>query len=489
MELSPVPSAPPKLAPLAFAKPLWWPKAMSGNSPLSIYSTGTNSTQAHLNPEPMSKPSKLCATTPAFVPRNQPGTSSTLGADGYGREVTRSRFPEAVNYLLPDDEIRDGIQEIHSMPPTSQSNRMNEQQNRFKTLSISGPSSYPYFPNYQEAGFYYKRANSSRKDIIITDEGVIRNVVQIVERFRPNGTSYFHYLPVFEASDYDFVTEFKGMSTDERIDFLKTKEVEIIVMLKTNDKDEKIESKKKNKSRKKYKSKDNEGEASMAAADINSGDMKKEVQGAAQGGGHSIRFGTANAKITTVIDTIHALGLDFAKHTTCLWVTLDFTGITPPLGSVRAIPTGPRATAEVNLKQPVRFGPNFGFVTELVGALQVFTGLKHMRINLRVSESPTGFPFTLQQLAVVLPFYDLGFVDWTVSYQDEAFTGTVPVRENEFPMKWLDQKRNTILRTREKREITRQKGLNRNVSRAASNEQGRTRGMFSLSDFVKESRK
>jgi hypothetical protein len=417
---SPVAPAPPKLAPLAFAKPLMW-----YNRP--------NSTQAHLEPQPMLNPSKLCATAPVFVPRNQ-------------------------------------------------------QHNGFNTLPLPGPSSKNGFPNYQEAGFYYKRADSSRGDIIITEKAAIRNAVQIVERFRPNRTSYFDYLAVFGASDYDFVTEFKRMSTDEKIELLKDKEVEVVVMLRINDDEEKIESKKKNKSKKKYKSKDNKGGASMAAADINGGDMEKEVQGAAEIEGVNT-FRTANSKITTVIDTINSLGPDFAKHTTSLWVTIDFTDITPPSNSVSGIPTGPRATAGVNPNQPIKFGSNFAFVTELVSTLQVFKELKQMRINLRVRGSPTGFPFTLQQLALVLPFYDLGFVDWTVSYQDEKFTATVPIRDNEFPMKWLDQKRNKMLRAREKKDIIRQKDLNRNASGASFMEQSRTQRMFALSDFVKKSHK
>ncbi|PMD21579.1 hypothetical protein NA56DRAFT_719894 [Hyaloscypha hepaticicola] len=393
---SPVASAPPKLVPLAFAKPLMW------------YNRPNSSTPApHLEPQQMSNPSKLCAAAPAFVPRS-----------------------------------------------------------------------------HQTVAPYYKRADSSRGDIIITNKGAIRNAVQIVDRLRPNGTSYFDYLAIFEASDYDFVTEFKGMRTDENIKLLKDKEVEVVVMLKANDDEEKVEpKKKKNKSKK-----DNERGSSMAAAHINSEAIEKEVQGTAEGGGHSDNFGTANAKITTVIDTINALGPEFAKYTTSLWITLDFTNITPPSGSVPAIPTGPRATAGVNPNQPIKFGSNFAFITELVAALQVFTELKQMRINLRVRVSPTGFPFTLQQLALVLPFYDLGFVDWTVSYQDEKFTATVPIRDNEFPMKWLDQKRKKIILTREKKGITRQRERNGNASRAAFIEQSRTHGMFALSDFVKKSR-
>ena len=431
MEYSQVPSAPR----LAFAK------------------LARLSTQA-----PMSIP--LCATTPAFVPQNSLSSFDTFPRSGHSS-----------SYGFPD------YTETRPVPPPR---------------------------------FYFKRANALRKDIVITDKGVIRNAIKIEEGFRPNATPYHNFWPMFEASDYDFVAEFRKMGTDEKIELLKDKEVEVIVMLKTNDDEEKIESKKKNnKSKKKYKSMDKEGRASMAAADVNGGEMQKEVQGAAEGGGHSDaksieqnakphtkkdqilgsknggaevesvnNLGTANAKITTVIDTINALGPDFARHTTFLWVTIDFTGITPPMGSVPTIPTGPRAAATVNPNQPMKFGPNFELVTELVAALQVFTELKQMRINLRVREPSTGFPFTLQQLALVLPFYDFGFTDWSVCYQNEMLTSTVLIGDTEFPMKWLDQKRRKVLRARERKEVL-----------GKRKEQSRTRGMFSLLDFVKESRK
>jgi hypothetical protein len=353
--------------------------------------------------------------------------------------------------------------------------------------------------------FYYKRANALRKDIVITEEGVIHNAIKIEEGFRPNATPYHDFRPMFEVSDCDFVAEFTELGTDEKIELLKDKEVEVIVVLKANDDEEKIESKKgKNKSKKKYKSKDKERGASMAAGNIN-GDMEKAVQGAAEGeshfdaklaakyGGAKVEgvnnFGTAKEKLTTVIDTINALGPDFAKHTKFLWVTIDFTGITPPLGSISAIPTGPRATVMPNPNQPITFGPNFDFVTELVGALQVFTGLKQMRINLHVRESPTNYPFTLQQLALVLPFYDFGFTDWSVCYQNEVLTTTVAIGDTEFPMKWLDQKRRKVIRARERKEVVRKRGLNINSSRAVFKKQSRPHNTFSLLDFVKESRK
>jgi hypothetical protein len=533
---SPVPSAPPKLAPLAFSKPvpLSSPppvvsvdgkpptKHLFDSEPFKTYERfqfiyNANSTQEdhldqtmppQLDPQPISRPSKLRAETPAFVPQDQQlRTSITLDAGSEGDEMVRSLFPAPVDHWLPDDEIRDHIQLIESMAPTAQNWKMDESCNDFNTLP--GHGSYRSLSNHPESRpvprprFYYKRANQSRKDIIITAEGAIRNAIKIVERFLPNGTPYHDYWPTFEKSDYDFISEFESMSTDEKIEMLKDKEVEVIVMLKTNDDEEILIKKKKNKA-KKSKYKDKESGGFMAAGDISGGNMEKKEQGAAEGGGYSDArfteqnakhtkedqtlgtsygdaevegvkvFGTENAKTTTVIDTLNALGPDFAKYTTSLWVTLDFAGITSPMGSVPAIPTGPRATAWIDPKQPIKFGTNFVFITELVGALQVFTELKHMRINLRVRESATGFPFTLQQLALVLPFYDFSFIDWNVSYQDEVFTATVPVRDNEFPMKWLDRKRDKILRAREKGSLRKKRNPD---------------GQASLADFLKESRK
>jgi hypothetical protein len=77
--------------------------------------------------------------------------------------------------------------------------------------------------------------------------------------------------------------------------------------------------------------------------------------------------------------------------------------------------------------------------------------LKHVVINLRVLSSHNSRPISIPQLTLVLPFYDLGFTDWKISYQTEFFTTVVPIRDHDYPLKWLDRERNKILRERERK--------------------------------------
>jgi hypothetical protein len=226
---------------------------------------------------------------------------------------------------------------------------------------------------------------------------------------------------------------------------LANKQVEILVKLVTYDGEEKAEIVIVKKKGKKNKHKAKEGEASKADDVKGKGKEKEEVkQRAAEGG-------TSKPETTTVIDTINALSPDFANNTKSLYITLDFTSIPISADAAPVIPTGPR-TSPLSLKpnEPLSFGPNFAFITSLVRTLQSFTALKHMVINLRVLSAHNFRPITIPQLTLVLPFYDLGFTEWKVSYQTELFTTSVPVRDHDYPLKWLDRERNKILREREK---------------------------------------
>ncbi|KAN0099637.1 hypothetical protein V8E51_013412 [Hyaloscypha variabilis] len=264
------------------------------------------------------------------------------------------------------------------------------------------------------------------------------------------------------------------MSAKEKLDLLANKQVEILVTLATYDGEEKAEIiivKKKGKKRN-FKGKavatplDGAVEAeqgglaadsgvSLAGLNATDGGSTADVKGKGKENvdnmGAVASEGTKGA--TTVIDTINALGPDFAINVKSLYVTLDFTSI-PVAGSseVAPIPTGPRGSPGPMLPSgPLSFSTNFDFITSLVRTLQSFTALKHVVINLRVLSSHNSRPISIPQLTLVLPFYDLGFTDWKISYQTEFFTTVVPIRDHDYPLKWLDRERNKILRERERK--------------------------------------
>ncbi|PMD60560.1 uncharacterized protein K444DRAFT_663307 [Hyaloscypha bicolor E] len=395
-------------------------------------------------PKPSPKPSQLSATTPAFVPRTpQPPTMAAKGILPSLNTVTPAF--QRVQNLLNDLRSPANAGPSHQVPAY----------NPFYTPPTSGPSPLPATPDYQLLAptrpprVYYQRAEKSKKDIIVTASGVTRNAVKVVERFLPNGSPYHDYTSEFDGPEYNFVEEFKKMSVKEKTDLLAHKQVEILVKLESYDREEKVEIvavKKKGKGKKKVHAK--EGESSQGVDNKDKGNEEEDTTQVAEEGG---------AKATTVIDTLNTLGPDFASNTKSLFVTLDFTSIPSSYSSSStsseptAIPTGPRGTPTPLLTGPLSFGLVFASITSLVRALQAFTALKHMVINLRVLSAHNSRPISIPQLTLVLPFYDLGFTDWKVSYCTEFLTSSIPVREWDYPLKWLDRERNKILRERERK--------------------------------------
>ena len=318
-------------------------------------------------PKPSPKPSQLSATTPAFVPRTpQPPATAANGVLPLLNTATPAF--QRVQNLLNDFRSPANAGPSHQVPAY----------NPFYTPPTSGSSSLPATPDYQLIAptrpprVYYQRTEKSKKDIIVTASGVTRNAVKVVERFLPNGSPYHDYTPEFDGPEYSFVEEFKKMSVKEKMDLLANKQVEILVKLESYDSEEKVEIvavKKKGIGKKKVQAK--EGESSQGVDGKSKGKEKEDASQVAEEGG---------AKATTVIDTLNTLGPDFASNTKSLYVTLDFTSSSEPT----AIPTGPRGNPSPLTTGPLSFGPAFASITALVRALQAFTALKHMVINLRV---------------------------------------------------------------------------------------------------------
>jgi hypothetical protein len=391
-------------------------------------------------PKPSPEPSQLSATTPAFVPR----TPQVLVA------LPNNALPSPNTGTPASQCVQDLIQDLRSPVNAGVSHQAGQYYNLFRSTPPPGSSQLTATPGYQlgpvrPPRVYFQRTDKSKRDIIITADGVIRNAVKVIERFLPNGTPYHEYLPEFDGPEYDFVADFNAKSIKEKMDLLANKQIEILVKFDTYDEEEKVEFvfavKKKNKGKKKKKGAATNEESSKDVDVMGKGKEKGVVEAA-----------TLEPEFPTVIDTIAALGSGFAENIKSLYVTLDFTSIPVAAEANPAIPTGPRAAAMLLPPSgPLVFGQNFTLITNLVRALQSFTEIKHMVVNLRVLSAHNIRPITIPQLTLILPFYDLGFTDWKVSYQTEFFTTSVPVRDHDYPLKWLDRERNKILREREKK--------------------------------------
>jgi hypothetical protein len=311
------------------------------------------------------------------------------------------------------------------------------------SLNVTPTKQPPIAPN-RPPRTYYQRIEKSKKDIIITATGVTRNAVRVTERYLPNGTPYRNYLPEFNSPGYNFVADFNSMIHKAKAELLANKQVEIVVQLDGYDTDEKPEKADNLKADSvEEKGKGEKDTESSKSVDTNS--QSKEWADPNQ-----IMIEEVTLSCPTVIDTIKALGQDFAANTRNLYVTLNFLSIPTTLETTSLVRTGPRVSP-LSLNSPLVLGPNFTFLTSLVKTLQAFTAIKHMVVNLRVHSSHNPRPITIPQLTLILPFYDLGFTDWKVSYQTEFLSTSVPVKDNDYPLKWLDRERNKILREREKK--------------------------------------
>jgi hypothetical protein len=206
-----------------------------------------------------------------------------------------------------------------------------------------------------------ERKDKSLREIVITSAGVFRNAHKKTTRYFPDGQTFLTFHNEFDAPQYDFVDFFRnGMNKQQQKEFLKGNGVEIVVemdplMVMT----------------------EQEGKGKAALTEI-----------------------MAQESAATVIDSIKLMGPDFPRMVQKLTVTLNFV---QPADRSRQIgtPVGPQQDS-----------PAFKFIEELVNELHNFEGsLKSVTINLGVPQTNEK-PFTMLWVMYVLPFYDLGFVDW-----------------------------------------------------------------------------
>jgi hypothetical protein len=211
-----------------------------------------------------------------------------------------------------------------------------------------------------------ERKEKSLREIVITSSGVFRNAHMKSTRYFPDGQTFVTFHDEFDPQKYDFVAFFRtGMNRHQQAEFLRGNGVEIIV----------------------------EMDPLMAMA---------EPEGKGKGKATLAQI-TAQESTATVIDSIKLMGPDFGRMVQKLTITLNF--IEPADRTQIGVPVGPQQES-----------PAFKFIEELVKELHNFEGsLKSVTINLGVPQTNEK-PFTMPQVMFMLPFYDLGFVDWVCCF-------------------------------------------------------------------------
>ncbi|TGO55607.1 hypothetical protein BCON_0089g00020 [Botryotinia convoluta] len=386
-----VPALPPKIAP--------FPKApvdtRSGASPVKELKnrsemadhTQINGTPYHIHTlgdglTAMSKlPMKL---DHGATPANRNDSNAT-----HGLEIEQ----KAGIHLLQDGMNTMSIHSANSTPDKAGSSSFATSTKANETpLSTPSPVVLPTGPRPEKPRF--GRADKKKKDIIITQLGIIRNFARITERFTENGYPYKHACAdEFQPDVYDVASIVSKMPTKDRGEFWEKNWIEIEVDFRS---EEEI--------------------------------IGTNAQVAGQEG--------SPKDYDKLLNYIDCLGLEFAAYAKYIFVNILFPSIADTNQS--------KANSSVQTCQQTR---EFQHIERLVAKLQLFPNIKRLDVILQ-TPSNTKKPLSIPQLNLVLPFYDLGFTNWNIKWKTSFMTKAEPV--GGWPVHYLDKERNRLLRERER---------------------------------------
>ncbi len=288
----------------------------------------------------------------------------------------------------------------------------------------------------KEPEVWINRLDRASRDLIITATGIKRNAARFTRTFDKYGNSNEVTVEqIYDAPEYDFVTDYKSWSREEKKAFLAKNFIEIKFDLKTPKE---------------------EAEALQRARETGDEDWTHD----------------------TAIDTIEALGPEFAEFAKKVVVTMVF----PHNRHVPAPKSEP--TESFKRKEPKNYiivpvslmvpqpptmmpnfysppadvtSPNFLFLFRVAAHIETYTLLSHLTIILVVPAN-NRMPVTMPQLYHALPFYDLTFTNWDIKYLPERLS--IPLLVTGWALGQLDRERNRVAKEkleREKERLEREK--------------------------------
>ncbi|TGO24397.1 hypothetical protein BPAE_0104g00280 [Botrytis paeoniae] len=318
------------------------------------------------------------------TPANRNDSNAT-----YGLELDQ----KAGIHLLQDGMNAMSIHSANSTPNKTGSSSFATPTKANETpLSTPSPVILPTSPRPEKPRF--GRADKKKKDIIITQHGIIRNFARITERFTENGYPYKHACAdEFQPDVYDVASIVSKMPTKDRGEFWEKNWIEIEVDFRS---EEEITG----------------TNAQVAEQEESSKDYD------------------------TLLNYIDCLGPEFATHAKYIFVNILFPSIADTNRS--------KANSSVQTCQQTC---EFQHIERLVAKLQLFPNIKRLDVILQ-TPSNTKKPLSIPQLNLVLPFYDLGFTNWNIKWKTSFMTRAEPV--GGWPVHYLDKERNRLLRERER---------------------------------------
>ncbi|CZT02113.1 uncharacterized protein RCO7_11069 [Rhynchosporium graminicola] len=287
---------------------------------------------------------------------------------------------------------------------------------------------------------FIARKDRSKKDIIVTADGLTRNHVRIIERQLPNGTPYqsFHY--EFDAPEYNVAKLYEEMSVKQKEDFLAKNFLDIQVDIKSSG--EEAESFVENTG-------GNTEVANVKKKRTHAGKAKNKAQAVMHAAKVQEETATSTAvekREFTSLDVLKSLGPEIVTCSKRMAVTLVFPPSNKPIDPNAISSAGPVAQFSLTPPSgPSLTSPDFLYIKDLVDYIHTFKALTHLSIVLKIPASQR-MPFTMPQLYHVLPFYDLGFTDWDIKYLPDNLS--IPAKVQGWAVGQLDRERNKIIAER-----------------------------------------
>ncbi|CZR56680.1 uncharacterized protein PAC_06569 [Phialocephala subalpina] len=273
---------------------------------------------------------------------------------------------------------------------------------------------------------FHLRGDKTKKDVVVTANDVIRNRVQIHQRYlEPDGLPYDTVVNIYRPAVYNFLKDFHDNFTgQQKQEFLLKTTVEIRVEIPEDYENPNIAKEK----------------PKVTKVTVQANTMGKENETDESPKKYS--FSTTTSGERTVLDTLNELGTEFANNTKNLTVTLVFP----------RDPTTTTLNTAINLA-PVEGAPvgcaTFNFLDKLCHYIDDnFSAITNLTVCLRVP-SNTRMPLSMPQLYYVLPFYDLKFTNWYLVYLPDNLTNALKVEG--WCVGMLDRERDRVVIKRMKK--------------------------------------
>lgn len=317
--------------------------------------------------------------------------------------------------------------------------------------SPSHPAITKFSSPIQHPKTFIARIDKDKKDLIITAGGITRNAVYVTERYLPNGDTYQTYSYDFSKENgYDFVKAVGQMSKELKEETFEKLLVEIVVDIEPSTVDN-------------GKQKIIEGRKGVASALEDDGQVvsvidilnptahhsRHEAVDLSQNTANlSITIAEPNKRILTVLDQLSELGTTILPLIKKLQLTLSFPTLSNPPSTLG--PGAVSSQSQALTSSHLHSTPSWIQLNSIADALEAFTALTSLTINLLVP-SNTRTSLNMEQIYHLLPFYDLSFTDWEMTYQPKGMSFQHPIKG--WCVRQLDRERERLVRERRNKDF------------------------------------